>query len=204
MQYIGGGRRSSAVDYNSKPWYLLGIVSFGTCGGNDPGIFTRLHRFIFSHPFLGKKPPAKKARFKPTAGGPGGGDDLEEAQRQAAAMETLTQYFPEVFYAMVERRKKRKIMLEEVPLKAQLFALQGLSHFLLFHQKMEFRDKLSENTNKIFAVTQLDNEWYSFPNCGTVIFGLTTKSEIAKKAVTADQQHLRSQSCSGGQICQKL
>ena len=74
----------------------------------------------------------KKAKFKPTAGGPGGGEDLEEAQRQAAAMETLTQYFPEIFYAMVERRKKRKIFLEEVPLKAQLYALQGLSYFLLF------------------------------------------------------------------------
>ena len=25
-----------------RPWYLLGIVSFGTCGASNPGMFTRL------------------------------------------------------------------------------------------------------------------------------------------------------------------
>ena len=24
-----------------RPWYLLGIVSFGTCGASNPGMFTR-------------------------------------------------------------------------------------------------------------------------------------------------------------------
>ena len=42
MQYVRDGKNTSAsVDHNSKPWYLLGIVSFGTCGEDDPTIFTR-------------------------------------------------------------------------------------------------------------------------------------------------------------------
>ena len=41
MQYVRDERKTYAEDYNRKPWYLLGIVSFGTCGQDDPGIFTR-------------------------------------------------------------------------------------------------------------------------------------------------------------------
>ena len=43
MKYVRDGEDTQpAGDYNSKPWYLLGIVSFGTCGEDDPVIFTRL------------------------------------------------------------------------------------------------------------------------------------------------------------------
>ena len=41
MQYVRDPRESFAVDYSRKPWYLLGIVSFGSCALNHPGIFTR-------------------------------------------------------------------------------------------------------------------------------------------------------------------
>ena len=41
MQYVADEGNTSAVDFNSKPWYLLGIVSFGTCGEDNPTIFTR-------------------------------------------------------------------------------------------------------------------------------------------------------------------
>ena len=29
-----------------RPWYLLGIVSFGTCGASNPGMFTRLRIYF--------------------------------------------------------------------------------------------------------------------------------------------------------------
>ena len=29
-----------------RPWYLLGIVSFGTCGASNPGMFTRLEIYF--------------------------------------------------------------------------------------------------------------------------------------------------------------
>jgi len=45
MKYVRDERTTSAVN-NSKPWYLLGIVSFATCGGDDPVIFTRTESFI--------------------------------------------------------------------------------------------------------------------------------------------------------------
>ena len=49
MKYVRDGEDTQpAGDYNSKPWYLLGIVSFGTCGEDDPVIFTRLQIHILS------------------------------------------------------------------------------------------------------------------------------------------------------------
>ena len=43
MRYIIEGQKKSAYHDNSKPWYLLGIVSFGTktCGTGNPSIYTR-------------------------------------------------------------------------------------------------------------------------------------------------------------------
>ena len=41
MKYIVNGTKKSSEDDNSKPWYLLGIVSFGTCGLDRPGMYTR-------------------------------------------------------------------------------------------------------------------------------------------------------------------
>ena len=43
MRYIIDGQKKSAYFDNSKPWYLLGIVSFGTktCGIGNPAIYTR-------------------------------------------------------------------------------------------------------------------------------------------------------------------
>ena len=43
MRYIIDGQKKSAYFDNSKPWYLLGIVSFGTkkCGSGNPAIYTR-------------------------------------------------------------------------------------------------------------------------------------------------------------------
>ena len=32
-----------------RPWYLLGIVSFGTCGASNPGMFTRLGGYSSSN-----------------------------------------------------------------------------------------------------------------------------------------------------------
>ena len=43
MRYIIDGQNKSSIFDNSKPWYLLGIVSFGTktCGAGNPAIYTR-------------------------------------------------------------------------------------------------------------------------------------------------------------------
>ena len=30
-----------------RPWYLLGVVSFGDCGASNPGMFTRLGIYFF-------------------------------------------------------------------------------------------------------------------------------------------------------------
>jgi len=48
MRYIIEGQKKSAYFDNSKPWYLLGIVSFGTktCGSGNPAIYTRVESFI--------------------------------------------------------------------------------------------------------------------------------------------------------------
>ena len=43
MRYITEGQKKSAYYDNSKPWYLLGIVSFGTttCSRGYPSVYTR-------------------------------------------------------------------------------------------------------------------------------------------------------------------
>ena len=43
MRYIIADQKKSAYHDNSKPWYLLGIVSFGSkrCGVGYPAIYTR-------------------------------------------------------------------------------------------------------------------------------------------------------------------
>ena len=43
MRYIIEGQKKSAYFDNSKPWYLLGIVSYGTkiCGAGSPAVYTR-------------------------------------------------------------------------------------------------------------------------------------------------------------------
>ena len=43
MRYIIEGEKKSSYFESSKPWYLLGIVSFGSkrCGVGYPGIYTR-------------------------------------------------------------------------------------------------------------------------------------------------------------------
>ena len=43
MRYIIDGQKKSAYFDNSKPWYLLGIVSFGTktCFSGNSEIYTR-------------------------------------------------------------------------------------------------------------------------------------------------------------------
>jgi len=48
MRYIIDGQKKSAYFDNSKPWYLLGIVSFGTkkCGSGNPAIYTRVESFV--------------------------------------------------------------------------------------------------------------------------------------------------------------
>jgi len=48
MRYVIEGQKKSAYYDNSKPWYLLGIVSFGTkrCGSGSPAIYTRVESFI--------------------------------------------------------------------------------------------------------------------------------------------------------------
>ena len=46
MKHVIEGTKESAGHDNSKPWYLVGIVSFGTCGNANPGIFTRWEIFI--------------------------------------------------------------------------------------------------------------------------------------------------------------
>ena len=50
MKYIVNGTKRSSEDNNRKPWYLLGIVSFGTktCGIGNPAIYTR---WFFSEHF---------------------------------------------------------------------------------------------------------------------------------------------------------
>jgi len=48
MRYVIEGQKKSAYYDNSKPWYLLGIVSFGTrrCGNGNPAVYTRVESFI--------------------------------------------------------------------------------------------------------------------------------------------------------------
>jgi len=48
MRHIIEGEKRSSYFESSKPWYLLGIVSFGTkrCGVGYPGIYTRTESFI--------------------------------------------------------------------------------------------------------------------------------------------------------------
>ena len=43
MRYIIEGKKKSAYFDNSKPWYLLGIVSFGTttCSAGNPAIYIK-------------------------------------------------------------------------------------------------------------------------------------------------------------------
>ena len=43
MRFIIEGQKKSAYFDNSKPWYLLGIVSYGTkiCGAGSPAVYTR-------------------------------------------------------------------------------------------------------------------------------------------------------------------
>lgn len=43
MRYMTEGQNKSAYHDNSKPWYLLGIVSFGsrTCDHGNPSVYTR-------------------------------------------------------------------------------------------------------------------------------------------------------------------
>ena len=43
MRYIIEGQNKSAYFDNSRPWYLLGVVSFGTriCGAGSPAVYTR-------------------------------------------------------------------------------------------------------------------------------------------------------------------
>ena len=43
MRYVIEDQKKSAYHDNSKPWYLLGIVSFGSkrCGVGYPAIYTR-------------------------------------------------------------------------------------------------------------------------------------------------------------------
>ena len=47
MKYIVNGTKRSSEDNNRKPWYLLGIVSFGACGLGKPGIYTRFWKHYF-------------------------------------------------------------------------------------------------------------------------------------------------------------
>ena len=52
MRYIIPQERKSAYHENSKPWYVLGITSFGTrrcSGGYYPGIYTRYILVYFQH-----------------------------------------------------------------------------------------------------------------------------------------------------------
>ena len=49
MKHVIEGTKESAGHDNSKPWYLVGIVSFGTCGKANPGIFTRWE-IVIQHP----------------------------------------------------------------------------------------------------------------------------------------------------------
>jgi len=48
MRYIIEGEKKSSYFESSKPWYLLGIVSFGSkrCGVGYPGIYTRVESFV--------------------------------------------------------------------------------------------------------------------------------------------------------------
>ena len=51
MRYIIEGEKKSSYFESSKPWYLLGIVSFGSkrCGVGYPGIYTRCI-FVYQPP----------------------------------------------------------------------------------------------------------------------------------------------------------
>ena len=46
MKHVRNGSDTTAVDSNSKPWYLLGIVSFGACVEDEPVIFTRFSSYF--------------------------------------------------------------------------------------------------------------------------------------------------------------
>ena len=51
MKYVRNGSDTTAVDSNSKPWYLLGIVSFGACVEDEPVIFTRFSLYLSFRPY---------------------------------------------------------------------------------------------------------------------------------------------------------
>ena len=53
MRYIIPDKWKSAYHENSKPWYLLGITSFGTkrCGSAYPKIYTR-YILVYFQPLM--------------------------------------------------------------------------------------------------------------------------------------------------------
>ncbi|XP_074644089.1 cilia- and flagella-associated protein 54-like [Tubulanus polymorphus] len=88
------------------------------------------------------------------------------------AMEVLTNYLPDIVHSYLRRKKLRKVCVDEMPWRAQLNNLQGLSQFGVFMQKLELMEKMGGNMNSnSYRTSFLDLEWFTLETTGTLIVG---------------------------------
>ncbi|CAH1784493.1 unnamed protein product [Owenia fusiformis] len=96
----------------------------------------------------------------------------QQEQLELKAIEVLARLLPELYRGIQRKCKLRKVCVEELPWRCQLNILLGLSHFGVFLQKLEVREKVIGNSaNSTYRTTFLDQEWFTFENAGTLVVG---------------------------------
>ncbi|XP_078673131.1 cilia- and flagella-associated protein 54-like isoform X2 [Branchiostoma floridae x Branchiostoma belcheri] len=122
-----------------------------------------------------QKKKEKRQKMKLLASRRKGPVDLAKEQQEEIenkAMEVLKHNFPEFYRVMLRRRRLRKTCADEIPWRCQMNILQGLSHFGLFLEKVELRDKLRGTASlHIYRPSFLDQEWFTFESSNTLVVG---------------------------------
>eukprot|EP00058_Branchiostoma_floridae_P024582 XP_002610072.1 hypothetical protein BRAFLDRAFT_125670 [Branchiostoma floridae] len=122
-----------------------------------------------------QKKKEKRQKMKLLASRRKGPVDLAKEQQEEIenkAMEVLKHNFPEFYRVMLRRRRLRKTCADEIPWRCQMNILQGLSHFGLFLEKVELRDKLRGTASlHIYRPSFMDQEWFTFETSNTLVVG---------------------------------
>ncbi|XP_067928992.1 cilia- and flagella-associated protein 54-like [Watersipora subatra] len=96
-----------------------------------------------------------------------------EEERQIGAIEKLALFVPDLFKAKIRKKRFRRICVDEMPWRAQLNIVLGLSHFGVFLNKLEMKEKLIGNKHTVaYSTAFLDPEWFTFETAGTLIVGM--------------------------------
>ncbi|KAL3852227.1 hypothetical protein ACJMK2_015897, partial [Sinanodonta woodiana] len=134
--------------------------------------------------------PKRRFKYKPLHVAPNISEAARQAQEEAEikAVAKIGNHLPDMYHGWQQKKRLRKVCVDELHSRIQLNIIQGLSCFSLFLQKLENMDTMKGHDDQIYSTNFLDPEWFTFETAGTLVMtweGVTSR----QSARISESQH---------------